>query len=404
MIRQPFLIGIIATAAFVGTTVVSAQTDWTANLSDPGNPMWQQMPMNGSSASGLQYGANAANFPDMPVTFRQVIWMISQYDRYVVQPMRMQLASLQQQVNSIQTTSYSSSGYGSCGIHQVGDTYAAPDNCNVCTCTSNGQICTERACQMSSSSSPICNYTMCIRPPAGCYADRSNPSYGCCGRIVCPANGSSSSAYSYGNSCGGHQVGDRYWNGCNLCTCTSSGQICTMNACRIFGSSSSSQQYCNYSMCAQPPAGCYQDRTNPAYGCCGRVVCPGGGGGSSFPSGGSCGNHQVGDQYWVGNCSICTCTANGQVCSTSSDPGCHQPSSCESIDCAAPPVGCHYANPVISNGCVQSCGQLVCNWQSSLPSGGGSCANGHGVGDQYWIDSCHTCTCTANGQVCSNHC
>lgn len=367
MIRRPFLIGIIATAAFVGTTVVSAQTDWTANLSDPNNPMWQQMPSSGSAASGLQFGQNIASFPDMPITFRQAIWLISQYDRFVVQPMRTQLASLQQQVNSIQTTSFSSSGFGSCGFHQVGDTYAAPDNCNVCTCTSNGQICTQRACQSSfgfASSTPF-------------------------------------------NSCGGHQIGDRYWNGCNLCTCTANGPSCTMNACQIFGSSSS-QQICNFAMCIRPPAGCYQDRTNPAYGCCGRIVCPGGGGSSSIPfNGGSCGAHQIGDQYWVGNCNICTCTANGQVCTTANNIGCSQTSSsCESVDCAAPPMGCHYANPVFANGCMQSCGQLVCTFQSSLPSGGGggACSNSHQVGDQYWKGQCQLCSCTSSGEVCQNKC
>ena len=33
---------------------------------------------------------------------------------------------------------------------------------------------------------------------------------------------------------------------------------------------------------------------------------------------------------------------------------------CVFIDCAAPPPGCSYQNPTFKNGCLTSCGTLVC--------------------------------------------
>lgn len=283
------MIGLTAAMIFAGTSVAAVAQNWTATLSDPNNPIWQQMP-----------GTHQSN---MPLTFQQTVWLISQYDHFVIQPLRDRVSSLESRPNG----GGPSGGY--CGVHRIGDTYAGYNSCSTCTCTQQGEIC-QNYCSASYSSSPYyppyssspyypsfssfssqraCVFMGCAVPDVGCHWVNQVSENGCvvdCGRVTCdPIPPFQESSSSFGNYCpalldcshppAGCLYNDPiYQNGC-VVSCNP--QFCSPG----YSSSSSFTHVCPLiAVCPIPPQGCYWANSgNPAidwntcHEDCGPLIC-----------------------------------------------------------------------------------------------------------------------------------
>lgn len=163
--------------------------------------------------------------PNDLITRAQVAVMFQRYDESVIQPLRTQIAALSALVGNQQCS----------GGHLLGESYPSVDGCNTCSCTMNGEVCTLRACAQSSSSSQS---TM----PGG------SP--------LCSD---------------GHRQGDSYMSpdGCNICNCTTRGEICTLRSCGASSSSvSSARAFCGNGICENGEAmSCGSENCPPGQYC-----------------------------------------------------------------------------------------------------------------------------------------
>lgn len=348
MMRRPLLIGIIVVAAIAGTSVAAAQTDFSASITDPSNPMWQQMP--GIGPNGLT--------PTTSLTFEQVLWILAQYENTRGSQQTAQ-TSIQQSVNTstnvtTPTGSYSQTfnspplNAASCGLYHIGDTYVSPDGCNTCSCTENGPICTMRACAPTYPTFPGSTGGSTMPP-------QTTPIY------------TTPPAVSF-SSCNGHPVGETYWaDECHICTCTSSGAQCQV-------------RHCSSIFVGDSTAPIDNGTTAPIDGTTINPV-----GSVSSIASSSCNGHLVGESYWADECHICTCTSNGAVC---------QERHCGSL------IFGSTTTPSTVNGDT-----TTVPGSTTPPVSSPSSCNGHPVGVSYWADKCHICTCTSGGAVCQErHC
>ncbi|HIH24967.1 TPA: hypothetical protein HA251_08085 [Candidatus Woesearchaeota archaeon] len=107
-------------------------------------------------------------------------------------------------------------------VYTAGDSFPAGDGCNTCTCRASGVICTMRACHepVSCESDADCPpIETCIVSP--CTTSKTESCVGTCEPKGCEYNGK---IIPYGGSA---PAGD----GCNTCTCSIKGVICTTIAC-----------------------------------------------------------------------------------------------------------------------------------------------------------------------------
>jgi hypothetical protein len=179
---------------------------------------------------GVIQGYENGNFgPNDSVTRAQVAVMFSRYDQSVVQPLRDQLTAIDAKLGI--TPSACSNG------HETGDSYPSVDGCNTCSCTISGEVCTLRACSVSSSSkksasssssrssvAPVCGNGICEQgeasycPSQNCQPGEVCPMYCLAGSCLRDCTTSSSASSTF-NQCAPYICND----GTSIPSCSSDG-------------------------------------------------------------------------------------------------------------------------------------------------------------------------------------
>ncbi len=282
------------------------------------------------SQLGVLHGYSDGSFgPTNSVNRAEIAVMIERYDQTAVQPLRDQLKALQQKL-----------GIGYCG---------------------NGTIEGSEQCDDG--------------------AKNGTPGDTC--TISCQNSG--------GVMCDGHRVGDSYpsLDGCNSCTCTAQGQICTLRACQFDQKCTSDADCPDYASCSiQNCVGntCTGVCKEKIVNACNPYICADG---TSIPSCTADG-HVI--NYFAAPC----LTHGGEKSSISMSSA----SSCPAMQfaCAQPPAGCKLVPETGADGCPIPCGKLVCPTTSSAAA-----LCGNGICDQGEASYCPSQNCKP-GTACPDYC
>jgi hypothetical protein len=242
--------------------------------------------------------------------------------------------------------------------HAPGDSFKSTDGCNTCSCTSSGQVaCTEMACLATGGSSGVGGSTS----------------------VTCHYNNVN---YAPGSSF-------KSTDGCNTCSCSSSGQVaCTAMACLATGGSSGvggstgSTCTCSGPAPGAPTVQCWDGSiggpvcaTNTTGTCAWQIrSCP--------PNPGTGGTTGAGGTTGIGG------TTGTPSCTTAADCTGALPALCQ--QCTDGSNGC--AHFVCNSGscAVAYCDNVRCVYNGVTYTDGSSFAA---------PDGCNTCSCTSSGQV-----
>lgn len=231
----------------------------------------------------------------------------------------------------------------------LGARFPAEDGCNTCTCTTSGVSCTEKACQPQAKACVRggCSGQLCIeegedlgstcefREEYACYAKAKceRQPNGKCGHT--PSKELDACLASTGDFCAHEgewkRVGESFpsSDGCNTCTCTERGVVCTKRACVPEEPKPCVRSGCSGQLCGEeklvstcefkPEYACYQKATceRQKNGQCGftptteLVQCLGTHGTCMFDGG----TVRVGDTFpSADGCNSCVCTNDGVAC------------------------------------------------------------------------------------------